>query len=333
LEGRAGPHLRRRRSPYLGHPSDGFQYVPTDPPLFVVLVLAHCRHGILFRNIRALRAIVLSANPARVRHDYAVRQWLRSKHTCTGALDCRRRSYWNSIEVLYFSFYAYEEILAVIAERQGQTATLLSCMENLSQWISQGAVSQLRPIAEPDRRNLLSRFTSMTSALPSQSRHRSTVARIYLSYSHADFRGKFSSLAREIKAKLPESRVFWDEEIPFGVNRKDALDEELERADIVVIFCGENSLRSDHIKREVNTALRSEKQVVPVLLTDHASWEDLPSDLQNIRGARLDTADWSNHLPVLIGACSRSQTGCGEQHRPGRPATRTLGRSEPTRWP
>jgi hypothetical protein len=46
-----------------------------------VLVLAHYPHGILFRNIKALRAIVLSGNPAAVRHDYAVRQWLRGEHT------------------------------------------------------------------------------------------------------------------------------------------------------------------------------------------------------------------------------------------------------------
>ena len=66
--------------------------------------------------------------------------------------------YWGSVEIPYKPFYAYEEVLATVADTPRQPASLLGAYERLTSVITDGRVTALRPVEEPVRRQLLSRF-------------------------------------------------------------------------------------------------------------------------------------------------------------------------------
>ncbi|MFD5406632.1 FxSxx-COOH system tetratricopeptide repeat protein [Streptomyces griseorubiginosus] len=67
-------------------------------------------------------------------------------------------SYWGSVEIPYKPFYAYEEVLATVADTPRQPASLLGAYERLTSVITDGQVTALRPVDEPVRRQLLARF-------------------------------------------------------------------------------------------------------------------------------------------------------------------------------
>ncbi|MGC0339538.1 FxSxx-COOH system tetratricopeptide repeat protein [Streptomyces sp. SLBN-8D4] len=66
--------------------------------------------------------------------------------------------YWGSVEIPYKPFYAYEEVLATVADTPRQPASLLGAYERLTSVITDGEVTALRPVDEPLRRQLLARF-------------------------------------------------------------------------------------------------------------------------------------------------------------------------------
>jgi cellulose biosynthesis protein BcsQ len=63
----------------------------------------------------------------------------------------RREQYWRKSEVLYHSYYAYEEILAVFGDSAESDKTLLSDMETLTGHLTDQAITGLAPIPEPRR--------------------------------------------------------------------------------------------------------------------------------------------------------------------------------------
>ena len=80
----------------------------------------------------------------------------------------QRSSYMPSVEVLYQPYFAYEEILATIADRKHQTGSLLGSFENITRWITDGEISGLveaqPPQGEIKRREALDKFTRHGSA-------------------------------------------------------------------------------------------------------------------------------------------------------------------------
>ena len=66
--------------------------------------------------------------------------------------------YWGSVEIPYKPFFAYEEVLATVADTPRQPASLLGAYERLTSVITDGQVTALRPVEEPVRRQLLARF-------------------------------------------------------------------------------------------------------------------------------------------------------------------------------
>ena len=72
--------------------------------------------------------------------------------------------YWERIEVLYQPYYAYEEILAVFGDRPGQTNSLLSSMEVLTEYLTDGKVDRA---VSPDRREEITRLFTRVSSDPS----------------------------------------------------------------------------------------------------------------------------------------------------------------------
>ncbi|MEU6138847.1 FxSxx-COOH system tetratricopeptide repeat protein [Streptomyces sp. NPDC047081] len=60
-------------------------------------------------------------------------------------------NYWGSVEIPYRPYYAYEETLATVGDESGIANSLLSSFERLTAVISDGEVTSLPPIPEPER--------------------------------------------------------------------------------------------------------------------------------------------------------------------------------------
>jgi hypothetical protein len=67
--------------------------------------------------------------------------------------------YWGTMEVPYRPFYAYEETLATFGDPPGQASSILSALERLTGYVTEGAVSALPPVDEAERLKILRSFT------------------------------------------------------------------------------------------------------------------------------------------------------------------------------
>jgi hypothetical protein len=75
--------------------------------------------------------------------------------------------YWGEVEVPYKTFYAYEEILATIADRPRQGNTLLASYERIAAVLTDRRVTELEPLPEPERRRRLADFERTKPPVPS----------------------------------------------------------------------------------------------------------------------------------------------------------------------
>ncbi len=60
--------------------------------------------------------------------------------------DAQRRAYWNTVEVPYRPYYAYEEVLAVFGDKPGAPGSMLSAYERITGHITDGEITSLPPI-------------------------------------------------------------------------------------------------------------------------------------------------------------------------------------------
>ena len=85
--------------------------------------------------------------------------------------------YWASVEVPYKPFYAFEEILATFGDESGSAASLLASFERITDAITGGEITALRPIAEDLRLQYKGFFAR---------RQPSVLSPVYLSYAPED---------------------------------------------------------------------------------------------------------------------------------------------------
>jgi predicted acylesterase/phospholipase RssA len=69
-----------------------------------------------------------------------------------------RDDYWADVKVDYDAYYAYEEILVSFGEKQRGLSQLLSSAEHLTSYLTDGGVSQLSPLPQPKRLEVLAQF-------------------------------------------------------------------------------------------------------------------------------------------------------------------------------
>jgi tetratricopeptide (TPR) repeat protein/cellulose biosynthesis protein BcsQ len=69
-----------------------------------------------------------------------------------------RAVYWDRVEMLYYPFYAYEEVLAVFGDRPGQSRSVLASAEQLTGYLTDGTVTGLIAPTEEERANVLARM-------------------------------------------------------------------------------------------------------------------------------------------------------------------------------
>jgi MinD-like ATPase involved in chromosome partitioning or flagellar assembly len=75
-----------------------------------------------------------------------------------GMSAAERIRYWNSVEVPYRAFYAYEEILATFGDLPGQTTSMLAAYEKLAAHITDGEVTAMPAMDEALRLRTVNRF-------------------------------------------------------------------------------------------------------------------------------------------------------------------------------
>src|SRR6201996_3588995 len=85
--------------------------------------------------------------------------------------------YWASVEVPYKPFYAFEEILATFGDDPGSPASLLSSFERITDSVTDGEISSLRPIPEEVRLQYKEIFAR---------RQPSVLTQVFLSYAPED---------------------------------------------------------------------------------------------------------------------------------------------------
>ena len=68
-----------------------------------------------------------------------------------------RDEYWGDVEVIYQPYYAYEEILAPVADRPGQKASLLAAIERITKRIARETLSW-EPIPEAERERIRAQY-------------------------------------------------------------------------------------------------------------------------------------------------------------------------------
>lgn len=201
-----------------------------------------------------------------------------------------RPEYWGSVEVLYFPYYAYEEILATVADTPKSSASLLNSLERLTGHLTGGVISAMPIVNATARSELLARYRRKPPGMATPPKGS---PRIFISYSKLDDSLPIvRKLAREITERFGENSVFWDEKVPLGAKWSEALPRALEKAETILIVAGPEWKFSLGSQAEMTQAVRSNKALIP-LLTGGALWSDLPDTLKERRGFVLgsDTLD------------------------------------------
>ncbi|MBC8165898.1 MAG: AAA family ATPase, partial [Bryobacteraceae bacterium] len=73
-------------------------------------------------------------------------------------LDRLPTGYWGEVEVPYWGYYAYEELLATFGDEPGASNSMLHAFENLTRHLTDGDVPSLVPPPPEERRNILALF-------------------------------------------------------------------------------------------------------------------------------------------------------------------------------
>lgn len=207
-----------------------------------------------------------------------------------------REDYWAQAEVPYVPFYAYEEILATIADRPKLRSTLLAAMENLASALTKGRIKNLPALPEPARLELRSRFLGSAGKTPTRSE-----AKFYLSYGTRDLPPKtISAIVAALEAEFGVENVVWDRKVPLGTPWEPWLDRELDSADCVLFFIGRGWLESPKTARELALALAAGKTLVPIIVAKDVPWAKVPKPLGAVMGLQLSLSSLPSSLDALI---------------------------------
>ncbi|WP_038164472.1 pYEATS domain-containing protein [Verrucomicrobium sp. BvORR106] len=207
-----------------------------------------------------------------------------------------RESYWAQVEIPYVPFYAYEEILATVADRPELRSSLLAAMLNLTQAITEGQIKKLPSLSSREQHNLRARYATF-----SENRTVTRPPKFYLSYCQRDVEEKtMRKIAGFLEMALGEESIVWDGKIPLAERWDLWLDRELEAATCVLFFVGPAWLESANTARELEIARSAGKALVPVIMHDTTEWSDLPKPLREVRGRTISQKTFKSDLEGLV---------------------------------
>lgn len=190
-----------------------------------------------------------------------------------------RALFWSRAEVTYFPYYAYEEILATVAERPGQRNTLLECLDVVLREITCGRLSPLTPTLDPrkeaKRKWLMNRFEGDEGSPGNLPNGINNKPIIYIIYSKKSWNGKIEKFVDLISRGLPEAKVIYDSENGEGdalLSSRDAL----EMASIVVVVFNWRSEVTTKMENEMKLASELGTTIIPVysdgLVPNNVKW-------------------------------------------------------------
>jgi MinD-like ATPase involved in chromosome partitioning or flagellar assembly len=193
----------------------------------------------------------------------------------------QRAAYWGDAEILYFPYYAYEEVLAPLADPPLQKVSLLNSMERLTARLTGNKVAAMPSLPSGQRERLLALYQPARATQQSYSRQ------FFLSFASAD---KSERIVRKIAAAIDRRfgtrSAFWFETIPLGAKVRESLDSGLTAASALIVVVGSNWRKAKGSLAEVNSALAQGKPVIPLLL-EGSDTVGLPPSLKTRRVARL----------------------------------------------
>ena len=217
----------------------------------------------------------------------------------------RRTEYWGTAEVLYFPYYAYEEVLATIADTPKQTSSLLASLERLTARLTERdptPVTAMPALPASERAALLARYqpeglaATSTQALP---------RRFFLSYAKRD---GLIEIVRGLGAALDQQfgpgAAFWDERVPLGANWEEALTSKVNEADTLLAVIGKTWGQSNSA-RETLGAIDIGKLVVP-LVCDDELWSDLPERVAERRGMHIRPEALEEDIQAVVASLASS---------------------------
>ena len=180
-----------------------------------------------------------------------------------------RNVYWGRAEVLYQPYFAYDEVLAVFAERRNQTSSMLASFEYLTQCLTDGVVTSLVEWKEASRRAVLSRFEVRTSS-----------KQVYLSYQ----KGLEGTVARVARALSAAGIPYWyyEERVRPGDDFVDAMERGLRESSLMIHLIGPERGDGQWRTKELNWALEQQLRVIPVLAAG-AGYDRLPRELARVQ--------------------------------------------------
>jgi TPM domain/TIR domain len=145
--------------------------------------------------------------------------------------------------------------------------------------------------------------------------------RVVISYRRSDSAAIAGRIADQFKTRFGEDSVFMDiDNIPFGVDYRDHIKRELLKSEFLVVLIGPRWLapdpdgtrrihnEADPVRVEIETALREQVPVIPVLVENAAmpTVKDLPESLHGfafLNAAEVDIGrDFRHHVDRLVHA-------------------------------
>jgi len=212
-----------------------------------------------------------------------------------------RDAYWGRMEVLYQPYFAYEEVLATLADRKRQTNSMLASMEALTEAITHGEVmGGLAEIDEKDRAEGLRAYGAVRDA-----QDHVASGRFYVSYSHEEKRD-VRRIVDALIESFGEGHVWVDyKDVQLGDSWPEQMAKGMESAAAVVaVFGPKDEILSETRTMELAAALRRGLAVVPVFLDASPKiLESLPEELRALsrtHGARIERSSLEEDTEKLV---------------------------------
>jgi hypothetical protein len=209
-----------------------------------------------------------------------------------------RPDYWSDIEVPYFPYYAFEEVLATIKDQPKPRTSLLTSMERIATRLMQDwlAARNQTEMVQP-KLDVQSRDSLLQLFQPAATRPPTDRPRFFVSFASADQRPDLvEGLTRTLDDRFGARSTFTLDRIPLGGDWDGSIRTALEAAEVVFVLVGPRWSESAHSRAETETALSTGKAVIPILLGDDIR---LPTLLSSRRAFTLRPTTFREDLARL----------------------------------
>jgi formylglycine-generating enzyme required for sulfatase activity/MinD-like ATPase involved in chromosome partitioning or flagellar assembly len=241
--------------------------------------------------------------------------------TLLGLEGQQNEDYWGEMEILYDPFYAYDEVLAAIADLPGRTNSVLAAIERLTARITKGKVSRIGAMSEAKRREALALYARLgtTKTAPSvEQARRPNAWDIFISAGPTN-----NKEAERLYYLLGSNyKVFYaPKEIALGDSLKESITDALEHSRAMLLLVSRDSARSEWMNAEIQAARNRYEhdpsfKIIPVRLDATA----VPTDkfLERFHSLTAQDGDVQDVAAQIRNSFDASSGGDSERDRNAR---------------